>query len=206
MHDSEDREEVNHRNSGEPRDNEQGSGALPGASVNSHAELQAIAGVLAKLQPAAPMIDRDRLFFLAGQASAASRSPMPANNGTFWAWPASSVVSAAVAAVLLCVVIWDRVPRPMPQRYREVPTVAIVPSEGSQFALTPLALNQFGDDISAFNALFPPDASSSDLPSIPNVPSWSTRSVSEAADEAVKRHNVDLERRSAIPGYSGVHS
>jgi hypothetical protein len=74
-------------------------------------------------------LDRDRLMFLAGQASASSGLATPAHRG--WAWPAAfSAMSALAAALLLALVL--RSPR-------EVVKIVQVPVENIQT----------GDDIHA---------------------------------------------------------
>jgi hypothetical protein len=62
-------------------------------------ELQALEAAWAQLRPSTDGIDRDRLLFLAGQASVA-----PARRRQFlqWYWPLSSLGMSAVAAALLC--------------------------------------------------------------------------------------------------------
>jgi hypothetical protein len=69
-------------------------------------ELQSFEAGLAQLRPSAAQLDRDRLMFLAGQASVeghdlhARSVLMPA-----WFWPASSAVMTGVAATLLFMLV-----------------------------------------------------------------------------------------------------
>ena len=92
---------------------------------------------LASFVPAGPRLDRDRLMFLAGKASAANQEPaarseqpgatvhLPAQRRVRWFWPASTVVLAATSLVLLLALV-DR-PSAPPQivyRDRPVPTTA----------------------------------------------------------------------------------
>ncbi len=69
-------------------------------------ELQAFEAQLAQLQPRAAQFDRDRLFYLAGQASAQAASlPDSRQQLLRWYWPVSSVVMTGVAAGLLCALV-----------------------------------------------------------------------------------------------------
>lgn len=79
------------------------TGRLPG-------ELQAFEAALAQLRPRCGQFDRDRLMYLAGQASV--RGEMLADRPRVlpgWFWPASSVVMTGVAATLLFMLVM-RVP------------------------------------------------------------------------------------------------
>jgi hypothetical protein len=85
-----------------PRDEAEtsaGAGRLP-------SELQSFEAALSQLRPNPAAIDRDRLMFLAGQASvqgkavAEQRSTLPG-----WFWPASSAVMTGVAAALLFLLV-----------------------------------------------------------------------------------------------------
>ncbi len=64
----------------------------------------AIEQTLAGLSPAPPRIDRDRLMFLAGAASATSdlRPPIPVSRppNSAWLWPASTAALAATSLAL----------------------------------------------------------------------------------------------------------
>ena len=75
-------------------------------------ELQAIEAQWSRLRPRADRIDRDRLMFLAGQASVAGRvdQSRPARLAT-WFWPASCAGMTAVAAALFAMLVL----RPEPQ-------------------------------------------------------------------------------------------
>ncbi len=67
-------------------------------------ELQSFEASLAQLRPSAGQLDRDRLMFLAGQASAGANSEQRAITPV-WFWPASSAVMSGVAATLLFVLV-----------------------------------------------------------------------------------------------------
>src|SRR6516225_6587980 len=75
--------------------------------------LEALAGALRGLAPRPAEIDRDRLMFHAGRASAPRG----------WAWPLATAASAA-AAVALALLLWAR-PEPPP---RIVERVVYVPA------------------------------------------------------------------------------
>ncbi len=76
--------------------------------------LDALAGALRGLAPRAGGLDRDRLMFRAGRASAPRR----------WAWPLATAVSAA-AALALGVLLWARPEPPA----RVVEHVVSLPAE-----------------------------------------------------------------------------
>lgn len=86
--------------------------------------------------PAAPRVDRDRLMFLAGQASAGpsvvgSRSV----GGRSWYWPASSAVLAATSLALAIALVTRPAPQPL---IVQVPAPAPVqPSEAVPAPVTP---------------------------------------------------------------------
>ncbi|NQT14713.1 MAG: hypothetical protein HQ582_18295 [Planctomycetes bacterium] len=63
-------------------------------------ELKAVEAELADLCPREDRLDRERLAFLAGQASVAGRT-----GRTAWAWPASLAGMTAVAATLLVILL-----------------------------------------------------------------------------------------------------
>lgn len=72
--------------------------------------------MLGKLLPRPSRLDRDRLLFLAGQASVCSPAPLRQPERRRWLWPAVSAVSTAAAialAVLLAL-------RPEPRVVREI--------------------------------------------------------------------------------------
>jgi len=83
-------------------------------------ELTAVAEALKALVPGPAGLDRDRTMFLAGQASLAIRgSRWSAVH--HWAWPASTAVMSAAAALLLAA--WIRSPQPeLVERVVFVPT------------------------------------------------------------------------------------
>jgi hypothetical protein len=75
-------------------------------------ELQAIEAEWARLRPRTDRIDRDRLMFLAGQASVAEQAELPRSSRLrVWFWPTSFAGMTAVAAVLFAMVFM----RPEPQ-------------------------------------------------------------------------------------------
>lgn len=77
--------------------------------LQTPAELQAIESQLSLLEPRADRLDRERLIFLAGQASV----ELPTAR---WAWPASLAAMTALAATLLAMLITpsDVVPPKLP--------------------------------------------------------------------------------------------
>jgi hypothetical protein len=70
-------------------------------------DLKALEAVLASLVPRTGGLDRDRLMFLAGQASVRAASRFR------WAWPASTAAMTAVAAGLLAMLALRLVGEPM---------------------------------------------------------------------------------------------
>ena len=75
------------------------------------AELAAVEKQLANLTPAAPRVDRDRLMFAAGQASAiAGGSPSVARPQppTVWLWPATTALMTAATILLATMLVWQR--------------------------------------------------------------------------------------------------
>ncbi|HEY4311111.1 MAG TPA: hypothetical protein VGN12_16795 [Pirellulales bacterium] len=84
-------------------------------------ELQSFEAALAQLRPSAAQLDRDRLMFLAGQASVEGRDLrarsvlMPA-----WFWPASSAVMTGVAATLLLMLVGHA--DPLAEQVGQAPT------------------------------------------------------------------------------------
>jgi len=85
-------------------------------------ELKSIEAALAGLAPRADRLDRQRLMFLAGQASVLGRTG-PRSAPAAWVWPSTAAVMTAVAATLLVMLIW----RPVPQVVQKIvylPTTA----------------------------------------------------------------------------------
>jgi hypothetical protein len=75
-------------------------------------ELKAVEAELAGLRPRTDRLQRDRLLYLAGQASfAGASSRRSALLRVHWAWPATAAVMSAVAATLLVMLL----SRPGPQ-------------------------------------------------------------------------------------------
>lgn len=64
-------------------------------------DVQALEARLAALRPREDRLDRDRLMYLAGQASAACDACTPPTKAGRWAWPASWGAVAGAAAALL---------------------------------------------------------------------------------------------------------
>ena len=88
-----------------------------GAEAELPPELKAIEAELAALSPREDRLDRQRLIFLAGQASAAGRG-----GRSGWAWPASLAGMTAVAATLLVMLLVRPEPRVVERvRVVEVP-------------------------------------------------------------------------------------
>jgi len=74
-------------------------------------ELKSLEAELALLCPRTDRLSRDRLMFLAGQASAAGKAVGRKPFGAAWGWPAVLGAMTAAAASLLTIVLW----RPPPQ-------------------------------------------------------------------------------------------
>jgi hypothetical protein len=107
---------------------------------------------LAGFSPAAPQIDRDRLMFLAGQASEQHRvgvvvnpsrplqragSSGPLRHGSRWLWPASTAVLAATSLALAVALFLRPGPQPLVV-YRDRPSEAVV-AAASQPRISPHA-------------------------------------------------------------------
>jgi len=73
-------------------------------------ELKALEAELAALCPRTDRLSRDRLMFLAGQASVAAKASGRAPFGAAWGWPAALAAMTAAAASLLGILFW----RPQP--------------------------------------------------------------------------------------------
>lgn len=82
---------------------------------------------LAKLQPRPTSVDRDRVLFLAGQASATTRTDVP-NPKRRWLWPAATIVSFA-ATLLLGVLYGLERNRPEPPARIVYRTIVREPAE-----------------------------------------------------------------------------
>jgi hypothetical protein len=80
-----------------------------GENPNVSNDLQRFAAELARLQPRGDRLDRERLAFLAGQASVVSRPSQRANifgvRLDSRAWPAAFAAMSAIAATLLCMLL-----------------------------------------------------------------------------------------------------
>jgi len=125
-----------------------------------------ITRVLASFSPAAPQIDRDRLMFMAGRASAASQEPgarspeLPAPipghlRSRQWLWPASTAALAATSLALALALFV----RPIPG-----PQIVYVPRQAAAEApqrMSEKAIDQGGVPVPAGTAradsLLPPD-------------------------------------------------
>jgi len=98
MHDPNEREKLG------PRDVRSESSA--GDARPLGAELQAIEAALAQLRPRTDQLNRDRLLFLAGQASVVDGGVRSARDRSLhWFWPTSSVAMTGVAAALLVALV-----------------------------------------------------------------------------------------------------
>jgi hypothetical protein len=73
-------------------------------------ELAAAEAMLGSLTPAASSVDRDRLMFLAGRASAERLAPP--RHRSAWLWPSATAAMTTAAAVLLVMVLAQ--PRQLP--------------------------------------------------------------------------------------------
>lgn len=132
-------------------------------------DLAAIERQLARLTPAAPRIDRDRLMFAAGQAAARSTwsenfSTEPRRLGYIagpsrageilarpsraggWFWPASTATMTAATLLLATMLVWQRAAQPIAAQSSTPPlptTVATAPpdqSVGATGSITPAAV------------------------------------------------------------------
>jgi hypothetical protein len=74
-------------------------------------DLKDVEAALASLVPRGGRIDRDRLMFLAGQASVGARAQNGIRHAARWAWPSGFAAMTAVAATLLVMLL----ARPEPQ-------------------------------------------------------------------------------------------
>ncbi len=87
-------------------------------------QLKSIEAELASLAPRTDRLDRERLIFLAGQASVLGVAHRRASTSSGWGWPAATAVMTTVAAALMVTLLV----RPGPQvdrRFAEIPdTVA----------------------------------------------------------------------------------
>lgn len=88
-------------------------------------QVQAFEAQLAALRPREDRLDRERLMFLAGQASVGSHPTLRLGQQRRWAWPASlgAVVGGAVAAAVMLLL------RPVPTN--ELAAVPTTPQRGS---------------------------------------------------------------------------
>ena len=80
--------------------------------------LQALEARLSALRPREDRLDRERLMYLAGQASAQMVARTPAAAATRWAWPASIGAVAGAAATILAMAMFA--PAGPPQEFRGV--------------------------------------------------------------------------------------
>jgi hypothetical protein len=67
--------------------------------------LDAVKNRLASFHPPPLELDRDRVMFLAGQASLAGKASPPARLGAGWLWPGAFAGMTAVAATLLVILL-----------------------------------------------------------------------------------------------------
>lgn len=124
-------------------------------------DLAAIERQLARLTPAAPRIDRDRLMFAAGQAAAGSTEPRrlgyiagPSRAGELsanlfraraWFWPAATATMTAATLLLATMLVWQRasqsiaVHQPAPPQPATVATAPAAQSVDTTTAAAPVA-------------------------------------------------------------------
>jgi hypothetical protein len=102
--------------------------------------LEAFERALSQFTPAPPSIDRDRLMFLAGKASAAPGTQYSVLStqyfGRKWLWPASTAVCAATSLALAVALFL----RPTPHTIvvsRELPVILPAPSAAQAIASQP---------------------------------------------------------------------
>jgi hypothetical protein len=74
-------------------------------------ELAAVEAALASLKPGASGINRDRMMFLAGQASVSVPSPPPVRRSTPWHWPVAAAASLCLAIGFGCLFFFFGSPR-----------------------------------------------------------------------------------------------
>lgn len=74
-------------------------------------DLAATEAALSTLTPAPSGVDRDKLMFLAGRASAGTSLATGAPAGTSWLWPAATAASALIAVCLGAMWFADSGPR-----------------------------------------------------------------------------------------------
>jgi hypothetical protein len=70
-------------------------------------DLQAFEAQLSSLQPTTGRLERDRLMFEAGEATAESKQTNPPPSAARWIWPTVSTVMTAAAALLLVALVWN---------------------------------------------------------------------------------------------------
>jgi hypothetical protein len=86
--------------------------------MSTEEELKSLEAELALLRPQSARLDRDRLMFLAGQASAGGKNVRRTTRA--WLWPAAlATMTSAAAALLVMLVSWPRVE--IVERIVEVP-------------------------------------------------------------------------------------
>jgi hypothetical protein len=95
-------------------------------------DLKAVESDLAMLRPRKDRLDRERLVFLAGQASVGGAAGHPGTHLHRWAWPASFASMTAVAAALLTLLL----ARPEPPVIERIVYTAAQPGPGDAVALT----------------------------------------------------------------------
>jgi hypothetical protein len=99
------------------------------------ADLKSLAAELAKLVPSGDRLKRDRLLFLAGQASVGANgqaNKIPAAFGNRSIWPAAFAVMTSIAAALMAIVLLK--PPQIVERIVEVP---IISPDGETMAANP---------------------------------------------------------------------
>lgn len=95
-------------------------------------DLKRFAEDLSSLRPREDRLDRERLAFLAGQASMATGSTQPLPNSSSWrrhqAWPAAFATMSMVAATLLFMLVTRPAVNELPSGARDVATQGHMPT------------------------------------------------------------------------------
>ncbi len=136
-------------------------------------DLAAFEAALASLAPRADGVNRDRLMFLAGEASAAAQSVQSSRQRT-WAWPAAFTAITAVAASLLAVLMTQ----PGPQVVER-----IIPAGRESNAASP---SQVGQSTTPPDQA-PPGENAAGNERLESSPTWPFGSIVARSDWAQRR-------------------